>query len=128
MELLTHKEIDSTISGKLVELDNNRAIVKLETKEFMRADSRGLVHGGFTFSAADFAAMAAVNSENVVLVSANVSFLAPVVVGDEVIFKAEVIEKNGKKSKVQVVGYVKEKEVFKGEFFTYSPSSHILDR
>jgi acyl-coenzyme A thioesterase PaaI-like protein len=44
----------------------------------MAADQRGLVHGGFTFGLADYAAMVAVNDPNVVLGAAEVRFLAPV--------------------------------------------------
>ena len=47
----------------------------------MAADGRGLVHGGFTFGLADFAAMCAVNDPNVVLGAATCKFLAPVQVG-----------------------------------------------
>jgi len=43
----------------------------------MAVDQMGLVHGGFTFGAADFAAMAAVNDPNVVLVSSECRFFKP---------------------------------------------------
>ncbi len=102
--------------------------MRLVTTEVMAADERGLVHGGFTFGAADFAAMAAVNDENVVLVEATSRFLAPVVVGDVVVFEATITKKEGKKAWADVKGLVEGKVVFEGNFTTYTPSRHILDR
>ncbi len=126
MKLQTHLKIDRSLCGDVVELDKGQAKVVLETTPLMAADEEGLVHGGFTFGAADFAAMAAVNHPNVVLVGAQVKFLAPVVVGNVVEFIAKILEQEEKRAKVEVVGSVGEKEVFHGIFSTYTPSTHIL--
>ncbi len=128
MRLKTHLKIDPDFSGRLVKLKEGFAEVELETKDFMAADERGLVHGGFTFSAADFAAMAAINEEFVVLTGAEVKFLAPVVVGQRVLFRASVLKKEGPKADVAVEGFVEEKKVFGGTFHTYTPKKHILDK
>ncbi len=128
MELRTHLSIDRDLCGEVVELSNGYAKVRLVTTKQMAADERGLVHGGFTFGAADFAAMAAVNDPYVVLVAAEVRFLAPVVVGDVVECEARVIEREGKKGRIEVVGSVEERKVFEGIFSTYTPAQHILDR
>ncbi len=125
-KLNTHLEIDNTLSGKVVALDSGYARVVLHTTNAMRADRFGLVHGGFVFSAADFAAMSAVNDENVVLGSANVKFIAPVRVGEVVIFEAKITKIKGKKEIVEVVGKVEEKEVFKGEFTAFVLDKHVL--
>ncbi len=126
--LKTHLQIDRNLCGEIVELGSGQARVRLKTLPVMAADDRGLVHGGFTFGAADFAAMAAINDPNVVLLEAYVGFKAPVVVGDVVEFLAKKISQEGKKAKVEVTGFVKDKKVFEGEFVTYTPSSHLLDR
>ena len=128
MKLQTHLNIDRKLCGDVVELKAGFAKVVLTTTQVMAADEAGLVHGGFTFGAADFAAMAAVNDPNVVLVAAQVKFLAPVVVGDVVEFAAEVVEKEGKKAKVEVAGSVNGEIVFSGLFQTYTPSEHILKK
>ncbi len=128
MELKTHLAIDRSLCGDVLALEDGYAKVVLKTTEQMRADERGLVHGGFTFGAADFAAMAAINDPNVVLAAAEVKFLAPVVVGDEVMFEATLQETQGKKGFVEVVGKKGEREVFQGIFITYTPTQHILDR
>ena len=128
MKLKTHLKINSECSGEVVKLQEDYAEVLLVTNEKMLADEFGLVHGGFTFSAADFAAMAAINEENVVLTASECRFLAPVVLGDEVIFEAKVIKKDMPKAVVNVVAKVKDKEVFQGEFKTYTLKEHILKK
>ena len=122
----THLKIDTKFSGKVVENKKGYAKVELTTTKEMVADEFGLIHGGFTFSAADYAAMVAVNEPNVVLVGADVKFLAPTKLGDIVVFEANIIEQDGAKAKVDVVGRVEEKEVFKGVFKTFVTKEHIL--
>ncbi len=92
----------------------------------MLADEKGLVHSGFIFSAADYAAMAAVNEKNVVLVASNCQFLSPVRLGDIVNIKATVRNKEGRKRHVSVVGYVFDIKVFEGEFKTVVTERHVL--
>ncbi len=128
MKLKTHLEIDSKLSGKVTDLDKNYAKVVLETADIMKADRKGLVHGGFIFSAADFCAMSAVNDENVVLGSADVKFMAPVKVGENVTFEAKVTELKGKKHIVDLKGRVDENEVFSGEFVAFVLEKHVLDQ
>jgi acyl-coenzyme A thioesterase PaaI-like protein len=126
MELKTHKKYNKKF-GEVVELKENFAKVKLKTTPDMAVDEEGLVHGGFTFSAADFCAMAAVNEPYVVLAKSSSTFLAPVKVGDVVEFEGKVIQQEGKKYKVKVKAKVKEKEVYKGEFTCVNLPSHILN-
>lgn len=124
--LNTHERINTVYSGELVHLEPGFAKVSLETTEAMRADDVGLVHGGFIFSAADFAAMAAVNEPNVVLASCNCLFLAPVRVGDFVTFEAREHQKEGRKRNVTVRGFVHDIKVFEGEFKTVVTERHVL--
>lgn len=124
--LQTHLMIDRTLSGDLEKLERGYAKVVLTTTEDMRADSVGLVHGGFIFSAADFAAMAAVNEPNVVLAGANCQFLAPVRVGDEVLFEAKVRHSEARKRNVLVTGYSHDVKVFEAEFKTVVTEKHVL--
>lgn len=124
--LNTHERINTVYSGEIVKMEAGYAKIMLETIEAMRADEIGLVHGGFIFSAADFAAMAAVNEPNVVLASCNCLFLAPVRVGDTVIFEASEHQKDGRKRNVTVRGYVHEIKIFEGEFKTVITERHVL--
>lgn len=124
--LNTHEKINKLLSGHINKLEVGFAEVVLETSDGMRADDLGLVHGGFIFSAADYAAMAAVNEPNVVLASCNCMFLAPVRVGDIVTFEATEHQKEGRKRNVTVRGFVHEIKVFEGEFKTVVTERHVL--
>lgn len=126
MELRTHQRINQTLCGNLVELDEGYAKVELETTRDMVVDEMGLVHGGFVFSAADFAAMAAVNHPNVVLVASECRFLSPVKVGDAVVLEAKELYKEARKRKIHVIGYFEDIKVFEGDFMAVVLERHVL--
>ncbi len=126
IELNTHKKINQALCGKLIEQDKNYAKVKFEATEEMAVDDEGLVHGGFTFGAADFCAMATINHPYVVLVSSKSKFLAPVKVGDIVIFESEVIFDDDKKQEVVVKGKINDIKVYEGVFGTVVLKKHVL--
>ena len=125
----THLKIDQRLNGRVISVEENLAIVELDTIMEMVADEKGLIHGGFIFSAADFAAMVAVNDPNVVLVSSNVKFLLPTRVNETLIFTATVVEKKeNKRYKVEVIALNQnEKKVFEGIFACNVLNRHILD-
>lgn len=125
--LQTHEEIDHTLCGELEALEKGYAKVILHTTEAMGADSHGLVHGGFIFGAADYAAMAAVNEPNVLLSGSNTAFLAPVRVGDEVMFEAKARQTEGRRRDVIVTAFAYEVKVFEGEFHTVITENHVLN-
>lgn len=127
MILKTHLKIDEQLNGELVVLKDSYAKVILETNESMLADEHGLIHGGFIFGAADYAAMAAVNHPNVVLVKSEVKFLAPTKLGAKVILEANVTDTNGSRNTIEVIGHIDSKNVFKGIFYTTILQKHILD-
>lgn len=114
------------LSGHPEEVAPGRARVRLETAPEMAADDRGLVHGGFLFSAADHAAMLAVNEPTVVLSGAEVRFLAPVRVGDTVIVEAR-REPGGDVPRVRCVARRGETEVFRGTFHCPVLPRHVLE-
>jgi len=128
LELNTHLNVDTSLCGKVIKLEAGYAEVLLHTVQYMKADSLGLVHGGFIFGAADYAAMCAVNDPYVVLGSAMSKFIAPVKIGDTVLCKATIkIEASkGKKRMVEVVATVKDSIVFEGSFTTFVLDKHIL--
>ena len=124
--LKTHQRIHSEFSGKIQKMEKGRVEVQLETTKDMLADDMGLIHGGFVFSAADYAAMAAVNERNVVLVASDCQFLSPVKLGDKVNFVANVRHTEGRKRNVNVEGYVLHIKVFEGIFKTVVTERHVL--
>ena len=126
MQLNTHLNINTSLCGKVIKLEGNYAEVLLHTTQQMAVDTQGLVHGGFIFGAADYAAMSAVNDPYVVLGASGSTFIAPVKAGDTVICKATVTTIKGKKSEVEVEAFVNDKLVFKGNFTTFVLPSHVL--
>jgi len=125
MKVATHLKISPQLVGEPLELSEGAATARLLTDTQMVADDQGLVHGGFTFGLADYAAMLAVNDPHVVLGAAECRFLAPVVVGEEMTARANVDERNGKKHKVRCVVSTS-KPVFEAEFTCFVLEQHIL--
>jgi len=124
--LNTHEKIDTELCGRIEKIEKGTLELSLKTIPEMLADDKGLIHGGFIFSAADYAAMAAVNEKNVVLVASNAQFLSPVKLGDIVNFKADVRHKEGRKRNVHVTAYVYDIKVFDAEFKTVVTDRHVL--
>ena len=126
-ESKTHLKIDHALCGEPLDLDEGRASARFVASEVMNTDARGLVHGGFIFGLADHAAMLAVNDPHVVLGSADVRFIAPVKVGDEVIATAVVGETKGKKRVIDVSAKVGDREVLSGTMVAFVLEKHVLD-
>ena len=122
----THEMINNELNGEIIKLEQGYVEIRLITTPEMVADNVGLIHGGFIFSAADYAAMLAVNERNVVLVGSECQFLSPVKFHDEVNFIAKVRHKDGRKRNVHVEAYVLDIKVFEGEFKTVVTDKHVL--
>ena len=127
MDQRTHERISAALCGTPVELGEGRARVELVTTRDMAADERGLVHGGFTFGLADYAAMLAVNEPTVVLASAQTKFLGPVVAGDRLEAEATVDRSEGRRRFVKVTVRRAGTPVLEGELMAVVPDTHILD-
>ncbi|MFQ5525803.1 MAG: hotdog domain-containing protein [Thermoanaerobaculia bacterium] len=127
MDIRTHLKIDRGLCGQPLELGQGFARVELETTSDMEADDSGLVHGGFVFGLADFAAMLAVNHPNVVLGRASSRFLKPVRSGQKLEAMAEIVLRDGHKKTVQVEVSREGEAVMSGEFVCYELESHVLE-
>lgn len=123
----THLGISARLCGRVLDLGPGVATAALTTLPEMAADERGLVHGGFVFGLADYAAMLAVNDPNVVLGAAEARFLAPVRVGEEVVAEAARADVKGRRHLVAVSCKVEGREVFTGTFTTFVLDRHVLD-
>jgi acyl-CoA thioesterase len=122
----THERINQELCGEVIKIEQGYVELRLTTLPEMVADDIGLIHGGFIFSAADYAAMLAVNERNVVLVASDCQFLSPVKFHDEVNFVARVRHKEGRKRNVHVEAFVLDIKVFEGEFKTVITERHVL--
>lgn len=127
MDIQTHKLIDMELCGKPVHLEEGLSRVEMNTTDKMRVDDSGLVHGGFVFGLADYAAMIAVNDPNVVLGGADVKFLKPIRVNESITAEAKVIQKQGRKQNVQVSVIRGNEKVFEGEFICFVLDKYVID-
>jgi acyl-coenzyme A thioesterase PaaI-like protein len=127
VEQRTHGAIDPRLVGIVEELSEGRSRVGLRCLPEMAADASGLVHGGFTFGLADYAAMVAVNDPHVVLGAADVRFLAPVRAGQRAVAEATVTEAKGRKRVVSVTVDVEGAPVLEGTFTAFVLDRHVLD-
>ena len=127
MNIITHQSIDAELCGNPVSVSDGFCEVEFSVTSRMAADDTGLVHGGFIFGAADYAAMLAVNHPNVVLGGANVQFTKPVKTDETVNVQARVVSCKGRKHVVEVVVNRNDETVFKGEFICFVLDKHVLD-
>lgn len=129
MDIKTHKLANKTLLGTPISIiEGASAIVELITDESMVVDEKGLVHGGFAFGLADYAAMLAINHPNVVLGGSESRFIAPVRKGEKMRAEANIESVDGRKHVVNVEISVSENKIFIGVFTCYVLDSHVLDK
>ena len=126
MNIATHQAIEQSLCGTALDVESDFSRVELVTLQSMAADASGLVHGGFVFSLADYAAMIAVNHPNTVLGSADVRFMKPVRVGECLLAEAIVEKRIEKKILVRVIVRRQDEDVFSGLFTCFTPQRHVL--
>jgi acyl-coenzyme A thioesterase PaaI-like protein len=123
----THRAVDRRLCGEPVELAPGFARVRLLTRPEMAADERGLVHGGFLFGLADYAAMLAVDHPLVVLGAAETKFLKPCAVGETVEATARLESEDGRKRRVAAEVRRGEDLLMTGVFVCFVLDQHVLD-
>lgn len=126
MDINTHLLINQKLCGAPKKVEEGFARVAMTTTDAMTADASGLVHGGFIFGMADYAAMLAVNDPNVVLGAADVTFLKPVAAGETIVADASVNTIEGKKYDVDTRVQREGQTVFKGVFTCFVLKRHVL--
>ena len=126
MTIQTHQGINRECFGTPVYLAEGASRVELLTLGSMAVDETGLVHGGYIFGLADYAAMIAVNHPNVVLGSSAVKFLKPVRAGETVVAEAAAETRQGKKQIVAVTVRRNDDVVFTGSFTCFVLDRHVL--
>ena len=126
-KLHTHTKVKTTLIGNLVELSKNASKVILQTTQDMSVDDFGLIHNGFIFGSAEYAAVAAINEPNVVVIGCRSKFFAPARIGDLVSFEAKGRFEDARKREVKVVGAINDIKVFEGVFQAILLEKHILE-
>jgi acyl-coenzyme A thioesterase PaaI-like protein len=125
-QLKTHQRVKPNLFGSIIHLEKGHSKVNLLTTNDMVVDELGLVHSGFIFSCADYAAAAAVNEENVVIIGARTSFLAPAKVGDLIELDAKAKFEDSRKREINVIGKINDIKVFEGVFHAVVLEKHIF--
>jgi acyl-coenzyme A thioesterase PaaI-like protein len=126
MEIQTHKLISQEFCGTPLVVEKGYSKVELKTTDKMIVDETGLIHGGFLFGLADYAAMIAVNHPNVVLGAAQVKFVKPVKNNKTILAEAIVENSEGKKQNVNVTITNDKDIVFQGLFTCFVLEKHVL--
>lgn len=125
-QLKTHQRIKPNLFGNIISIEKGHSRVNLLTTNDMVIDELGLVHSGFIFSSADYAAATAVNEENVVIIGGRTSFLAPAKVGDLIEFEAKAKFEDSRKREINVVGKINDIKIFEGIFHAVVLDKHIF--
>lgn len=116
----------SPTNGTIKSLKQGEAVVFFPTDAQMIIDKTGLIHTGPIFSSAAYAALLAVNQPNGVIIGADVKFLAPVELGNEITFIAKRLQEDTKKREVSVEGKVLDIKIFEATFYVAVFERHIL--
>ena len=123
----THQLASKQFVGRVIKTEAGESMVKLKTTREMAVDEYGLVHGGFVFGLADYAAMVAVNEPTVVLGKAETKFIKPVKIGEELLAIAKIVQNNNNKKMVSVkVDNENNEKIFDGVFYCYVLKKHVL--
>ncbi|MGP1485020.1 MAG: PaaI family thioesterase [Campylobacter sp.] len=125
-ELKTSPNIKLNLSGTVSALEQNHAKTQFHTHSDMVVDAEGLIHSGFVFSAANYAALTAINEVNSVVISSRINFFAPTRLGETIEFDAVAHFNESKKREVRVVGKTKDIKVFEGIFQVVILEDHIF--
>mgnify|MGYP000676557252 CR=1 FL=1 len=125
-QLKTHQSVKPNLFGNITQLEKGYAKINLLSTDDMVVDELGLVHSGFIFSSADYAAAAAVNEENVIIIGAKTSFLAPAKIGDLIEFEAKAKFEDSRKREITVTGKINDIKIFEGVFHAVVLEKHIF--
>lgn len=115
-KLNTHTNILTNNAYKILALSKNFASIMISADTCERVKESGLIYDGVIFSAATFAATAAVNEKNMFLIGVNIDFLNPVKESDDIIFEANVHNTSSGKKIVTVSAKIHGIEFMHGDF------------
>jgi acyl-coenzyme A thioesterase PaaI-like protein len=109
------------IVGELVDLTLGKSGISiLETNGDMAFQKTNVIRGHHIFSQAESLAMAVIDADVALTGVANIKYKKPVLAGQKLIAKAQVIRRRGNKHFVHVFTYVGQEQVFRGKFILVS--------
>lgn len=115
-DLVICKMLKPDLCGSIIKMSEEEVLVKFTPNEQMIGDQNNLIHSGFIFNAANYAAMCLVNQAHSLTIGAEVQFLAPIELEQEMLFLATIKYTNDRKYKVLVKGTLLDIKIFEGVF------------
>ncbi len=107
----------SEIVGELIDLElNKNAISLLQTDKTMAFQKTKMVMGHYIFAMAESLAMAVIDANVAITGVANIKYRVPVMEGQKLVAKAEVVRIRGSEYFVHVKISVNNDQVFRGKF------------
>lgn len=116
IELLSCTALKSELCGSILKMTYEEVITKFVPTKQMISDESNLIHSGFIFNAANYAAMCLVNQPHAITIGAEVEFLAPVEFEQEMMFLATIKQSNAKKFEISVKGTLLDIKIFEAVF------------
>jgi len=108
------------IVGDILDLElNTRGLSVLETTEEMSFTRSNIVKAHYIFSHAASLAVAIIDADVVLTGLANIKFKRPVLVGEKLVAKAEILRRIRSNYVVAVVTRVGQEQVFRGKFVVF---------
>lgn len=110
------------VIGEIIDIElDEQAISILDIKKEQVFKRNGIARGHHLFAQANSLAVAVINDELALTTKSNIRFIRQVKLGERVIAKAKVLEKETKKGRtvVEVQSFVNQELVFQGEFYMY---------
>ena len=114
IELQACNSLKSELVGSIVKITYEEVITKFIPTKQMISDESNLIHSGFIFNAANYAAMCLVNQPNAITIGSE--FLAPVEFEQEMMFLATIKQSNNKKFEIIVRGTLLDIKIFEATF------------
>ncbi|WP_027327063.1 hypothetical protein [Helicobacter pametensis] len=116
LELSVCNALKPDLCGRIAKLTEEEAIIIFNPTKQMISDESNLIHSGFIFSAANYAAMCLVNQPNALTIKSEVQFLAPIEFEQEIIFLATIKQSNNRKYEIFVKGTLLDIKIFEALF------------
>lgn len=115
----------SDIMGEIIDLElNKRGISLLETDKTMAFESTNIVKGHYIFAMAESLAIAVIDAKVAITGVANIKYKVPVLLGQKLIAKADIVRRTQHEYYVHVMINVKEQQVFRSKFIMHIISDH----
>lgn len=107
--------------GELVDIQpGESAISILDTDRSMVFENSQVVKGQHIYAQAESIALALIDAHTALTGVANIKYKRPILAGEKLVAKAQVVRRRGNKFFVWVMIYVRQQEVFRGKFILVS--------